>query len=189
MKSPEVRIPAREQRDLALWNTLGMASMADVDAVVQVRNLDFRFDSRLPFVLRDVSMDVPRGSRTLLIGANGAGKSSLMRILAGRHFHSPSKCQIFGRPAFHDTSLGRIVALLGERWGYETMGDITVEKLVNGLETPDWDRIEQLTKRGRLILALQSYPGEEFLVSTAGAAWLLAFVDEPRRHPLTHFRI
>jgi CCR4-NOT complex subunit CAF16 len=144
LKSPEVRIPAREQRDLALWNTLGMASMADVDAVVQVRNLDFRFDSRLPFVLRDVSMDVPRGSRTLLIGANGAGKSSLMRILAGRHFHSPSKCQIFGRPAFHDTSLGRIVALLGERWGYETMGDITVEKLVNGLENPDWDRIEQL---------------------------------------------
>jgi len=34
-------------------------------------------------------------SRTLLIGANGAGKSSLLRILAGRHFHSPSKCQVF----------------------------------------------------------------------------------------------
>ena len=85
-------------------------------------------------------------SRTLLIGANGAGKSSLvqfskvsaimvilqkqysreltfsefrqLRILAGRHFHSPSKVQILGRPAFHDTSLGRVVAHLGERWGY-----------------------------------------------------------------------
>ena len=89
-------------------------------------------------------MDVARGSRTLLIGANGAGKSSLLRILAGRHFHSPSKCQILGRPAFHDTSLGRVVAHLGERWGYESCGDVTVEKLVSGLDNADMARIEVL---------------------------------------------
>ena len=112
--------------------------------VVQISNLDFRFDSNLPFVLKDVTMDIKRGSRTLLIGANGAGKSSLLRILAGRHFHSPSKCQILGRPAFHDTSLGRVVAHLGERWGYEAMGDMTVEKLVSGLDNPDMDRIAML---------------------------------------------
>ncbi len=75
-------------------------------------------------------------SRTLLIGANGAGKSSMLRILAGRHFHNPSKCQILGRPAFHDTSLGRAVALLGERWGCEAMGDVTVKKLVGSIEDP-----------------------------------------------------
>ena len=172
--------------------------------VVQISNLDFRFDSHLPYVLRDVSMTVERGrcdpysgaaaalagadsraraharagirpcagacllrwagerahaymclrvhvlmysspdSRTLLIGANGAGKSSMLRILAGRHFHNPSKCQILGRPAFHDTSLGRAVALLGERWGYEAMGDVTVKKLVGGIEDPDWERIDKL---------------------------------------------
>lgn len=89
-------------------------------------------------------MNIAKGSRTLLIGANGAGKSSLLRILAGRHFHSPSKVQILGRPAFHDTSLGRVVAHLGERWGYEAMGDITVEKLVNGLDNPDLERIDML---------------------------------------------
>merc|ERR1712216_964606 len=122
------------------------AGMADAP-VVAVRNLDFRFDSNLPYVLRDVSMDVARGSRTLLIGANGAGKSSLLRILAGRHFHSPSKCQIKGRPAFHDTSLARIVGHLGERWGYtantaaacsvaacqgsrDGLGDVAVEELL-----------------------------------------------------------
>jgi len=36
--------------------------MQDPDpAVVQITNLDFRFDSNLPFVLRDVSMTVKRG--------------------------------------------------------------------------------------------------------------------------------
>jgi hypothetical protein len=31
------------------------------EAVVKISNLDFRFDSNLPFVLRDVSMEVARG--------------------------------------------------------------------------------------------------------------------------------
>lgn len=35
--------------------------MADTGPVVEIQNLDFRFDSRLPFVLRDVTMSVARG--------------------------------------------------------------------------------------------------------------------------------
>ena len=42
-------------------------------------------------MLQGLSLQLERGSRTLLIGANGAGKSSLLRILAGRHFHAPNK--------------------------------------------------------------------------------------------------
>jgi len=118
--------------------------MENTVPVVQISNLDFRFDSALPLVLKDVTMSIARGSRTLLIGANGAGKSSLLRILAGRHFHSPSKCQILGRPAFHDTTLGRVVAHLGERWGYEAMGDLTVEKLISSIENADLERIDML---------------------------------------------
>ena len=142
---------------------LGRKVAADMtaQAVVEISHLDFRFDVQLPFVLRDVNMQVNRGSRTLLIGANGAGKSSLLRILAGRHFHSPSKCQILGRPAFHDTSLGRIVSHLGERWGYtssgsaccsvsvcagerEALGDLSVQELLDALDNPDWPRIRKL---------------------------------------------
>ena len=142
---------------------LGRNVAADMtaQAVVEISHLDFRFDVQLPFVLRDVNMQVNRGSRTLLIGANGAGKSSLLRILAGRHFHSPSKCQILGRPAFHDTSLGRIVSHLGERWGYtssgsaccsvsvcagerEALGDLSVQELLDALDNPDWPRIRKL---------------------------------------------
>jgi len=37
-----------------------------------------------PLVFSDVSFDVGRGERLLVMGLNGAGKTSLMRILAGR---------------------------------------------------------------------------------------------------------
>ncbi len=36
-----------------------------------------------PAVFEDISFDVPRGERLLVLGLNGAGKTSLLRILAG----------------------------------------------------------------------------------------------------------
>jgi ATPase subunit of ABC transporter with duplicated ATPase domains len=36
-----------------------------------------------PAVFADISFDVPRGERLLILGLNGAGKTSLLRILAG----------------------------------------------------------------------------------------------------------
>jgi len=37
-----------------------------------------------PFIFRDVSFELERGERLLIMGLNGAGKTSLLRILAGR---------------------------------------------------------------------------------------------------------
>lgn len=116
----------------------------DEECTVEISNLDFRWESGLPFVLKDVNLKVKKGSRTLLIGSNGAGKSSMLRILAGRHFHSPWKVRVLGRPAFHDTSLQLEVALLGERWGYEACGDVTVTQLVKSCEGADMDRVNYL---------------------------------------------
>ena len=40
-----------------------------------------------PAVFDDVSFDVERGERLLVMGLNGAGKTSLLRILAGETAH------------------------------------------------------------------------------------------------------
>eukprot|EP00287_Rhodomonas_sp_CCMP768_P032103 CAMPEP_0202854164 /NCGR_PEP_ID=MMETSP1389-20130828/90860_1 /ASSEMBLY_ACC=CAM_ASM_000865 /TAXON_ID=302021 /ORGANISM="Rhodomonas sp., Strain CCMP768" /LENGTH=577 /DNA_ID=CAMNT_0049532745 /DNA_START=76 /DNA_END=1810 /DNA_ORIENTATION=+ len=114
------------------------------DIAVELTDFDFRFQTGMPLVLNKVSLRVPAGTRTLLIGANGAGKSSMLRVIAGRHFHSPSKVRVLGRPAFHDTSLSRDVAHLGERWGYENFGDVSVKELVASVEDADPQRVEEL---------------------------------------------
>ncbi len=36
-------------------------------------------------IVRQLSLQLPRGSCTLLLGANGAGKTTLLRVLAGKH--------------------------------------------------------------------------------------------------------
>jgi phospholipid/cholesterol/gamma-HCH transport system ATP-binding protein len=48
---------------------------------VAVEHVSFAFDDFV--VLRDVSFTVPRGSMTMLLGASGAGKSVLLKLILG----------------------------------------------------------------------------------------------------------
>jgi len=130
-------IPTADQMKVEAYNT-------SEDIAVEINGFDFRFQTGLPLVLNQVKLSVPAGTRTLLIGANGAGKSSMLRIIAGRHFHNPNKVRVLGRPAFHDTSLAKDVAHLGERWGYENFGDVSVKDLVSSLDEPDPARVQML---------------------------------------------
>ena len=48
---------------------------------VSVEHVSFAFDDNV--VLRDVSFTVPKGSMTMLLGASGAGKSVLLKLILG----------------------------------------------------------------------------------------------------------
>lgn len=45
----------------AEWTGREVKGEVMAEPVVKISNLDFRFDSNLPFVLRDVTMEVARG--------------------------------------------------------------------------------------------------------------------------------
>ncbi|TCW09386.1 putative hydroxymethylpyrimidine transport system ATP-binding protein [Raoultella sp. BIGb0138] len=57
---------------------------------IQVRELGLRFGSRVIFT--DLSFDIPGGEWISLLGASGAGKTSLLRIIAG--LASPTRGQV-----------------------------------------------------------------------------------------------
>ncbi|MFK3703378.1 ABC transporter ATP-binding protein [Klebsiella sp. NPDC088457] len=57
---------------------------------IQVRELGLRFGSRVIFT--DLSFDIPGGEWISLLGASGAGKTSLLRIIAG--LASPTHGQV-----------------------------------------------------------------------------------------------
>jgi energy-coupling factor transporter ATP-binding protein EcfA2 len=52
------------------------------DTAIAVRDLCFAYQSDVP-VLRNVSMDIPRGQFVAVMGDNGAGKSTFLRCLLG----------------------------------------------------------------------------------------------------------
>lgn len=73
--------------------------MSNVEHVIEVNDLCFNYGG--PPILDHLNFKLKEGSRCILVGANGAGKTSLLRILAGKrliHGH----VRVLGRDAFLD---------------------------------------------------------------------------------------
>jgi CCR4-NOT complex subunit CAF16 len=80
-----------------------------------VQNLTFRFSADHEPALHDCNLALTRGSRCLLIGANGAGKSTILRLLAGKRMPTKdSYMRVFGKDVFHDAPRG--ITYLGTEW-------------------------------------------------------------------------
>ena len=65
--------------------------------MIEVRNAHFAYPSGPP-VIRGVSLSLERGAMAAMIGANGCGKSTLVRLMAGLLKPSEGEILLDGRP-------------------------------------------------------------------------------------------
>jgi CCR4-NOT complex subunit CAF16 len=80
---------------------------------IEVNHLTFNFPDGT-IGLRDISLSLTAGSRTLLVGANGAGKTSLLRLLSGVRMSPAGTVSVAGVDPF---SAGlKDVTYLGLEW-------------------------------------------------------------------------
>ena len=68
-----------------------------MSAVIEVNKLYFRYAESSP-VLEDVSFTVNRGDVGCIVGPNGGGKSTLLRLICGLLSPSSGSIAIFGQP-------------------------------------------------------------------------------------------
>lgn len=57
--------------------------MAESTFLAELRNVTFSYGDRA--ILRDVTLAVPRGKVTALMGASGGGKTTVLRLIGGQH--------------------------------------------------------------------------------------------------------
>jgi len=59
---------------------------------IEIRNVSFRYSEKHPWVLKNISLNIPAGQRLALVGLNGAGKTTLVKLLM--RFYDPSEGRI-----------------------------------------------------------------------------------------------
>ncbi|ONK67629.1 uncharacterized protein A4U43_C05F2060 [Asparagus officinalis] len=108
-------------------------------------------------LIDDFNLSLNAGDRCLLVGSNGAGKTTILKILGGKHMVDPEMVRVLGRSAFHDTSLTSSgdLSYLGGEWrrdvafaGFEVsiQMDVSAEKMIYGVSGIDPQRREELIK-------------------------------------------
>ena len=62
------------------------------DGDIMIKNLSFKYTPISDEVLKDVTLTIPRGKTTAIVGVSGSGKTTLIKLLLG--FYPPSKGRI-----------------------------------------------------------------------------------------------
>ena len=102
--------------------------MSTTNTAIAVKQLSVTLGNR--HILHDISLSIPMGKITTLIGPNGCGKSTLLRSMIG-YISSPSECvTIFDKPlsSYSQNTLARQMAFLPQVPNMPK--DMTVEELV-----------------------------------------------------------
>lgn len=108
-------------------------------------------------LIEDFNLTLHAGERCLLVGSNGAGKTTILKILGGKHLVEPHMVRVLGRSAFHDTALASSgdLSYLGGEWrrdvafaGFDVpiQMDIAAQKMIFGVSGIDPARRDELIK-------------------------------------------
>jgi CCR4-NOT complex subunit CAF16 len=97
---------------------------------LEVTNLTFSYAQGLEPCLKDMSFAFNRGARILVVGANGACKSTVMSILGGKRMIPRGFAKILGKDCFNDTSIAREVMYCGDWWNTDFFMNTTIAQLL-----------------------------------------------------------
>jgi CCR4-NOT complex subunit CAF16 len=128
-----------------------MGSESKPAAVVETHGLEYRSGGG-PTIhtrefsdlkLSDVNVSIEKGSRVLIAGANGAGKSTFMSILGGQKMVPQDSCRMFDKPVFHDTTLAFQRMYCGDWWRTNFFHNLSAAEVIGEqrLNTP---RVQKL---------------------------------------------
>ncbi|HVX14614.1 MAG TPA: ABC transporter ATP-binding protein [Pirellulales bacterium] len=141
-----------------------------MDPVIRLKNVSKRFGSQA--ALSDVSLEIPAGVVFALLGENGAGKTTAIKLLLGLEEATSGEAQVLGLDSRHDSlEIRRRVGYMPERptlyewmtvaeigWftaGFHEAGYLArYEGLVEQYQLPPERKIKALSKGMRAKVAL-----------------------------------
>jgi zinc transport system ATP-binding protein len=124
--------------------------------MIDIAHLDFAYQDRL--VLKHIDLHVEPGSTVGLIGPNGGGKTTLLRLLLGLHAPTRGTIRIDGLTPRQAVSSGNIIGYLPQRPATPIHFPLNVKQVVqmglvgktgmlHHLHKPDLDFVETLMDR------------------------------------------
>jgi ABC-2 type transport system ATP-binding protein len=102
--------------------------------MIDLKNLGFRYSRKGAALFSDLNLHVPAGTICGMLGANGAGKSSLLKLIAGLSFPQAGQCRVLGHePARREPAFLADIFLLPEEFDLPGFDAATYERRYGSL--------------------------------------------------------
>jgi zinc transport system ATP-binding protein len=98
-------------------------------ALIQITNVDFAYHDRL--VLKQISLDVQPNSTLGLIGPNGGGKTTLLRLLLGLHAPTRGSIRIAGLAPRDAVRRGDVIGYLPQKPAVPANFPLSVRQVIH----------------------------------------------------------
>jgi ATP-binding cassette, subfamily B, bacterial PglK len=129
---------------------------------IRLRDLGFRYGEHGPWVLQDVDLSIPRGSRLGFIGATGSGKSTLLDIIMGLLPPTHGQLQVDGQE-IEEQNRRAWQAHIAHVPQTIFLADATVEEnIAFGIPNRqiDHERVREAARRAQIADAIESWPNQ-----------------------------
>ncbi len=119
-----------------------------MENVIEINNLNFGFEPQ-KLILKNVNLSVPKGSIYGFLGANGAGKSTTMRLIMGLFNDDENAVKVFGENVskIYPNGLQKIGSLIDYPAFYEHLSGYDNLKIVCIIRKLDVKRINEVLEQ------------------------------------------
>lgn len=144
-------------------------SIAQINGSITFKDVSFRYAETLPFVLKNINLEIPVGSTMAIMGATGSGKSSLINLIMRMYDVTDGSIKI------DDTEITKIpISVLRKNIGFvqqETFlfSDTLKNNLAYGMKEESALQIDEAVRIARFDKDLVDFPkGFETIIGERG---------------------
>lgn len=148
--------------------------------IIEIKNLSFGFSPNKP-ILKNVNLNVPKGSIYGFLGANGAGKSTTMRLIMGLYNDPQNSIKVFGEPtkSFYPAGFSKIGSLIDYPAFYDHLSGYDNLKIVCIIRNLDDNKIDEVLEKVNLSHARNTKMKKYSLGMKQRLAIALALISNP----------
>ncbi|HWT82728.1 MAG TPA: ABC transporter ATP-binding protein [Candidatus Methylomirabilis sp.] len=127
---------------------------------IEFRRLSFRYAPDGPWVLRDLSLQIPAGSRCAILGEVGAGKSTLVHLIS-RLFEAPEDSLFLDGRDIRTISLATLKASIGlVSQDIFLFSETIRENILFGRQDATVEDLEEAARTAALLASIQEFPNQ-----------------------------
>jgi ATP-binding cassette subfamily B protein len=127
---------------------------------ISLKQIDFRYSSEAPYVLKNLNLNIAKGSRVGFVGATGSGKSTLLDIIMGLLQPTYGALEIDGQVVTHINNRGWQTHIAHVPQAIFLADSSIEENIAFGVPTDkiDHQRVRLVAKQAQISDTIESWP-------------------------------